>query len=404
MSVKIAFIVGKTADVYKYKITSKYAPAWLKAMAKDERFVDHVNESDDREDNNTIPSDVAMAMNIAYNHPDAEVSLLDCSDFTNVKQSDLDVYDVIFVIYDAIEVFHSGACGQKTCPILSHKMERMLAKTSAFVYPHPDFHKYIISKPDYYTDLQRAGLPVAPFFKAIPENVINDINAFRRKVEHNDFKGIIVKPSYAGYSLGIKVMKNFDRTSDSTIESYFTKLQERGFPSAVVQEFVPSFGSNYEIRTYWIDEKYAFSVATLTEAVGHGDGLPITAFDYFESEGGNIPDTILAKLKPIAKKAIGAILQYPIKHPMIRVDFGCCLKRDGCEESYFINEIETYAANQLANHTEYPVVENVAEASYRFAKQVKGKKHYKGRRSTKRYSSQSACRTLKKHRKSKRSK
>ncbi len=373
--VNIAFIVGKTYDIYPYKITSKKAPVWLKQGMKP--FMDYVNDSpDEPEENNTVPSDVAMAAYINYHHPSELVTLYDGSQVDKLTQQDLDEQDVIFVIYDAIEVFHCGE--RKTCPFESHKFERMLAKTTAFVYPHPDFHKYIITKPNYYADLRRAGIPVAPFFKVTPEAVIRAPAKFKQRVLAKGWKGAIIKPSYAGYSLGIKVLKDVSRTKVSTIRAHFKKLQQKGFPNAVVQEFVPSFAKNYEIRTYWINERYAFSVGTLTEAVGGGGGLPISGFNSFVSEGGELPDSILRQLKPVARKAISSILQYPVKHPMIRIDFGCCLSNDQCLESYFINEVETMAANMLANHTHYPVVERTATAAYSFAKKVANKKHMKG--------------------------
>jgi hypothetical protein len=254
----------------------------------------------------------------------------------------------------------------------------MLNRSSAFVYPHPDFHKYIINKPRYYADLKRAGIPVAPFFNIRPETAIKAPARFRERILNKGWKGAIIKPSYAGYSLGIKVLKDASRTQTSTIRRHFQRLRDKGFPNAVVQEFIPSFSKHYEIRTYWIDERYAYSVATLTEAVGTGGGLPISGFDTFVSEGGTIPDSVARRLKPVAKKAIRSIKQYPIKHPYIRVDFGCCLSTDKCVESYFVNEVETMAANMLADHTKYPAVEEVAKASYRFAKKVKGKTSMKG--------------------------
>lgn len=373
--VRIAFIVGKTADVYPHKITSSKAPTWLKKGV--EPFMDFVNyfEPGDK-DNNTVPSDVAMAIYISYNYKDADVTLIDGGLVDKLTQKDLDVQDVIFVIYDAIEVFHCGS--RKTCPFESRKFERMLAKTTAFVYPHPDFHKYIINKPNYYSDLKKAGIPVAPFFRVTPDYVIRTPAQFKQRILNKGWKGAIIKPSYAGYSLGIKVLKDVSRTKSSTLREHFKKLREKGFPNAVIQEFVPSFSKNYEIRTYWINERYAYSVGTLTEAVGTGGGLPITGFDTFVSEGGTIPDSILRRLKPVARKAINSILQYPAKHPMIRVDFGCCLSTDECMESYFINEIETMAANMLADHTNYPAVENTAIAAYHFAKKMSGKKNIKG--------------------------
>ena len=373
--VNIAFIVGKTTDVYPYKITSRKAPVWLKKGMKP--FMDHVNYFDEGdEDNNTVPSDVAMAAYINYHHPADTVTLFNGGRVEELTQQDLDEQDVIFVIYDAIEVFHCGT--RKTCPFESKKFERMLARTTAFVYPHPDFHKYIINKPNYYTDLKRAGIPVAPFFRVTPDSVIKAPAKFKQRMLNKGWKGAIIKPSYAGYSLGIKVLKDISRTHPNTLREHFKRLRDKGFPNAVIQEFVPSFADNFEIRTYWINERYAYSVATLTEAVGGGGGLPINAFDTFVCEGGTIPDAVARQIKPVARKAIQSILQYPVKHPMIRVDFGCCLNTDQCVESYFINEVETMAANMLADHTKYPAVERTAVAAYNFAKHVAKKKNIKG--------------------------
>lgn len=373
--VNIAFIVGKTADNYPLKVTSRKAPRWLKkGMDYFPDFVNYFEPGDP--DNNTVPSDVAMAAYIQYHHPNDEVTLINGVLANELTQQDLDEQDVIFVIYDAIEVFHCGS--RKTCPFESKKFERMLAKTTAFVYPHPDFHKYIINKPNYYADLKRANIPVAEFFKVTPDTVIKAPARFKERILNKGWKGAIIKPSYAGYSLGIKVLKDVNRTQTKTIREHFKKLRAQGFPNAVVQEFVPTFAENYEIRTYWINERYAYSVGTLTEAVGGGGGLPVSGYNTFVSEGGTLPDSILTKLKPIARKAIRSILQYPIKHPMIRIDFGCCLKTDSCLESYFINEIETMAANMLADHTKYPAVERTAAAAYQFAKKASKMKNMKG--------------------------
>jgi hypothetical protein len=365
--IKIGFIVGKGNDTYPYKWTSKKAPIWLKNGSK--QFIDFINND------NTVPSDVAMAIYIQYHYNDVKITLI--NGWENNNQKVFDSQDVIFNIYDAIEIFHCST--RKTCPDKSKKFEMMLNNTTAFVYPYPDLHHYIINKPYYYADLQKANIPIAPFFKAIPDKVINAPLDFKEKIIKKGWKGVIIKPSYSGYSMGIKVIKDISRTQTKTIKAHFTKLKEKGFPNAVVQEYVKSFKQNYEIRTYWINEQYAFSVGTLTEEVGKGGGLPISEYDTFKSEGGTINNKILEKLKPVAQKAIKAILRYPVKHPMIRVDFGCCLKNDNCIESYFINEIETMAANLLADHTEYPIVEKLGEAAYNFAKKVKGKKHLKGR-------------------------
>ena len=359
--VNIVFLVGKESDEYPKKYNDKKAPKWLKHEATN--FKTFIN------DDKTVPSDVAMAMYLSYKHPK---DFITCLFGFNVNKKQLDRFDVVFVIYDPIEVFHCGG-HEKTCPQDSKKFERILKETTAFVYPYPEFHKYIIVKPSYYKDLNRAGIPVAPFFKITPHNVINNITKFRNNVKKRGWNGIIVKPSYAGYSIGIKVFKKFDRTLNKTIINYFKKLEKYGFPNVTIQEFVESFGTNFEIRTYWINGKYTNSIGTLTEAVGHGDGLPITDINTFKSEGGSLPDHIKSKLKKLGSYVLKALPRYPIPHPMVRIDFGCCIHNNSCDDTYFVNEVETMAANLLPKDTNYKIVEKLADAVYTFSKKVKNK-------------------------------
>lgn len=350
---KIAFIVGKSSDNYPIKITSKKAPKWLKNCSFEDTTTD-----------NYVPSDVAMASYIECKHPKVEVDIIEGWDVPNLTVRDLDEYKAIFVVYDAIEVFHCGR--KKTCSKDRDTFESLMSKTKACVYPPPKFHKYIISKPTYYKDLEKAGLPVVPFFCDNPTSILANIKAFRNKVKQHGFKGVIIKPSYAGYSLGIIVFKNLDRTTDAQIKKKVGKLVDAEFKELTIQQFISSFASHYEIRTYWLKGKYAYSVGTLTEAVGTGDGLPITGYETFKSEGGTLPNSLLTKIKPIAKKALQVMKKYDPYQLMVRVDIGCCM--DNIEGPIFINEVETYAANLLAGHTDFPIIEKLAEVSYKFAR------------------------------------
>jgi len=369
LMVNIGFIVGKGGDVYPFSAKSKKAPLWFRKGILD--FMDFINQD------GSVPSDVALATFINYTFKNANVRLIDGTQSNKLTVSDLNKFDVIYVIYDALEVFHCGT--RKTCPLLAKSLEQKLIKTTAFVYPHPDFHKYIINKPVYYKDLRRFNIPLAPFFSTTPENVIKAPAHFKNKILEKGWKGVIVKPSYAGYSMGIKVFKDISRTKPTTLKNHFIKLQQKSFPNVVVQEFIPSFGKNYEIRTFWINEEYAYSVGTLTEKVG-GDnyGLLILEHDTFMSEGGTISDTVLNRLKPVAKKVLKVLPKYPIKHPLVRIDFGCCLRTNSCIESYFVNEVETMAANLLLENTDYPVIEKLGPVVYNFAVKIKGKQNIKG--------------------------
>jgi hypothetical protein len=370
---KILFLVGKRTDYHPKKYTSSKAPVWMKEELSD--FKDFVDE-----DEKMVPSDVAMAMYLSYKHPKDEIDCMFGDEIESTKV--LNVYDVVYVIYDMTEVFNCEL--RKTCPKETKKLERMLKTTTAFVFPYPDYHRYIVDKPKYYTDLKKSNIPVVPFFRDTPTKVLSDLKSFREKVEKKGWKGIIIKPSYAGYSSGIKVFKDFKRTRDNTVKEAMETLKKFSFPAFTVAEFVPTFGKHFEIRTYWINGKYVYSVATLTESVGKGGGLSISDEDTFKSEGGKLPDALKTQLKKEGKKVIKALPQYQYGHPLMRIDFGCCIETSkDCEASYFVNEVETMAANLLPQGTKFPVVEKLGNALYTYAKKVKGKKNNpKPRKST----------------------
>lgn len=365
---KIAFIIGELRDIYKYKYTSKYLPKWLKNGLKP--LTNWINKD------KTIPVMVAVAVYIMYKHRN---TIVDCLKHKLVNRKLLDEYDVIFTLYDSVDVFHCGLPPHGTCPSEAHKYERILQATKAFVYPFPNFHNYIINKPYYYSNLRKAGLPIVPYFRANPVLVVKNIKKFKAKVMKKGWKGIIVKPSYAGYSVGIQVFKNVSRTSASTFKKKFQELVNMSFPNVIVQEFVPSFGKNYEIRTYWINEKYAYSVATLKPEAA---GLDVD-YTTFKREGGKLDNSILQDLKPLGVQVLKSIRQYKYAggsratHPLVRIDFGCCIKQQDCPNSYFINEIETMAAYKLVNKTRFPATQRIADAVYKFSTKVVGKQEPK---------------------------
>jgi hypothetical protein len=350
--VNIAFIVGKDADVdsYPIKYNSKKAPKWLKQESK--FFIEFANKE------KYFPSDVAMTMYLAHKHPN---DYINCFYGRTVTTSDLNEFDVIFVIYDPIEILHCGGV-KETCPKERVSFESMLKRTKATVYPYPEYHKYIINKPNYYKDLKRANIPVASFVKVFPKGVIKSPKRFKDKILKKGWEGIIIKPSYGGYSIGIKVFKHLKNTKLSTIKTHFQKLEKLGFPNATVQQFVPEFTNHYEFRTYWINEKYYRTIGT-----GFGD-----YDETFVSEGGAVPNSVKNQLKRIGKDVLQAIRQYPYVHPMIRIDFGCCIETDSCDGTYFVNEVETMACNILADEDD-DIIEKIADASYTFAKSIKGK-------------------------------
>lgn len=392
---QIAFVVGKSADVLRQKVHScpwlREGLQLLKVLPRDPANADgYVN------DDGTVPSDVGVAAYIAQ-HYGAEVTLLEGTKVIQLGVQGLNKFDVIYVIYDAIEIFHS-ACSKTTCPRERETFEAILQKTKARVWPEPGFHRMIIDKPQYYRKLEKAGLPVAPFFGITPTAALRDISGLAKRIVNfppqsptttkaakhacltrcakhppnragsckrgchkrhrpSTWPGVILKPSYAGYSIGIQTIRQKHRL-EARLKKYFTNMKQLAFPNVTVQEFVPSFGQHLEVRTYWIRGKFAYSVGTQTKKVTSGlaGSLPVDKF-------GQPSKKTLDHLKKIARKALRHL---PRTEPMVRIDFGCC--RHGKE--WFINEVETLAANLLAEHTRFDVAKGLGAALYRHAKEA----------------------------------
>ncbi len=356
-------------DQYPIKYTSKKAPLWLKNGWRE--FEYYVDDEDNR-----APCDVAMAIYLKYKYPNEKIFCINGYDKINLNFAN--EFDVIYVIYDYTEIFNCGDDNKiKTCLKEVNNLRYVLKNTKAFVFPYPNFHEYILDKAQYYKTLENNNIPVVPFFRSTPTNFLNNFKKYLYKIQINGWKGIIIKPTLSGYSMGIKVFKDINNTSIKNIKKEIKKLKKYNYPSFTVAEFVPSFGSHYEIRTYWLNEKYAYSIATLTSKVDNGkDGLMIDDETTFKSEGGHLSDEIKKKLIDRGKKVISVLPKYKYKQPFLRIDFGCCIKiNKDCPENYFVNEIETLAANMLAKDTNYPIVERCAEILYEFAKKINGKKN-----------------------------
>jgi len=376
---KIAFIVGKNTD-FTYinkklmKLNSyKLAPKWFKEGIK--KFKDFaVEDKDEPEDHNSIPSDVGIAAYINYHYSDkCEVSLFDgcdVGDEWNLK--DMNKQDIIFVIFGINEILNE--CDDDLNKIKLFK--RIMKKTSAFVCPNNDFYDYINYKIDYYKDLKKANIPVVRSESFNIKNIktLDDAKKFKEKLLKFNTK-IIAKPALGAYSFGVKIFKNLNVTKTSSILNYIKKLQKKGYFKLIIQDFVNSFASNYEVRTYWINQgssyKYLYSFASkLDIKKGEWD-----KFDTFKSENGSIDNKILERMKKIAKKVLklNKVKKNPL--PFLRIDLGCCLQDNEYDSPkleeqgrIFVNEIEVIGANILTKKTDKDIIKIMGETFYKYAK------------------------------------
>lgn len=315
---------------------------------------------------------VALACHLALHS--AKRTPFTIIDWASLKEGQITVallnqFDVVYMIHgDASDHFFDG-CDGTTCPHELKRIESVLSKTKARVVTPPSFQKFLLHKYKYYQVLQNAGIPVVPFFRLDPSKVVSASDASKvidKVSSDKEWKGMIVKPSYGAYSREIGVYK--DVSHSTTGDRFLTKMKRmaaQGYPPVTIQRFVKSFGKQYEVRTYWIEEKYQYSIATLSEKVGSSkDTLTITRYEMFESEGGSLSDGILRKLKLLARCVFLALPKYGRgPFPFLRIDFGCCLRDDGSCFSYFVNEVETFWCNMMLDLANVPSLVHASKLS-----------------------------------------
>ena len=145
-------------------------------------------------------------------------------------------------------------------------------------------------------------------------------------------------------------------------------MKKKGFKKMLFQKFVREFHNFYEVRTYWHNGVYKYSVGTIIDLETLGTGDETLTVDLPESEGGEIEEVLMKKLKKMGKEVLKSI---PFETPFsFRIDFGCCLDNQKICREYFINEIE-YNGNLLGNDTEFNVIEGLGKAIIKRANGLK---------------------------------
>ena len=130
---KLGIVGGKCEDPYPYKHTSKHAPAWLRAIKA---------HKDLREwcDQTSVPSDVAMALYLRETKK-ADVDMLGAEDVMDRPFAALREYDLIVVVWDAVEVFYRTCDKGTTCPDDRDRfLRRLQRRTRPRRLPYPEFH------------------------------------------------------------------------------------------------------------------------------------------------------------------------------------------------------------------------------------------------------------------------
>ena len=335
-----------------------------------------------------VAADVAMGLYIESTFPGVIVDYIMPDEISTRRFKKNDV--VFVIIYDLLESFH-----------LSNKTKfnkfKCALKNSKNVYPPYDYQKFINNKCMYYKYLANRDIPVAPthciskqkWYIKDPEKYVTNL---LKRIKHNKWESVITKPVYGQESKDFakflacdnlpQSCKNLDcgkcgecgntgKLSLICQKKNMLKYLSKNIPkygSIVLQEYIKGFDkSNPEIRTYFINGKYRYSIVTTSTKVGR----PV-------QEGGRfkIPDKNWKYLKKLAQHVMDTLpkLDLPgmLENPILtRIDIGSGL--ENVPFSYFVNEVE-FVPSLYIDDQPYPVVQEISESliavaiEYRHAK------------------------------------
>ena len=311
-----------------------------------------------------VPADVAIGLFIESKYPDIKVDYITPDEISTrrFKMNDL----VFIIIYDLLEAFHLTKKNN------FHKFKLAL-KNSNNVYPPYQYQKFINNKCLYYKYLEKKGLPVAPTHcvtkeKWYTKNPKNYISNLITKVKHNKWDSIIAKPVYGqeskDFAKFLSCKKNGLRCQENHLLRYFARNVPK-YKSIVIQEYIKGFDKNNpEIRTYFINGKYMYSIITTSDDVE----LPV-------QEGGKF---IIANDKwkyamELANKVMNSLPKIDLssKYPILtRIDLGSGL--ESTPHTLFVNEVEFVPSLYIEDQNN-PIVERISECLVDVTKEYKNK-------------------------------
>jgi hypothetical protein len=339
----------KNAEKKKDELISIETKPWLR-LANDPKYKPYIVMKKDKK---YVPADVAIGVYIESTYPGIKIDYITPDEISTrrFKKNDL----VFIIIYDLLEAFHL------TKKDNFHKFKLAL-KNSNNVYPPYNYQKFINNKCLYYKYLANKGIPVAPTHcvtkeKWYTKNPKNYISNLITKVQHNKWESIIAKPVYGqeskDFAKFISCKSNGLECQKNHLMRYFAKNIPK-YKSIVIQEYIKGFDkSNPEIRTYFINGEYYYSIITTADDVE----LPVQEGGKFE-----IPDQKWRYAMELARKTMDSLPKIDLsnKYPILtRIDIGSGLQN--VPETLFINEVEVVPSLYIEDQNN-PVVEKIGDS------------------------------------------
>lgn len=300
-------------------------------------------------DQKMVQSDVYLFQHIAKRlDQNWKTDLLFWDDFADDPQK-LYTYDLLYIIWDPMSVFHWKQLNKLTTNSVctnfktASNYERLLKKISCKMSPSVDMLTLMKHKGIYYEYLEQNKLPIASFFYVDRRPDVTAAHSLWNNATACAWTKLITKPSWGSCCTMVRC---FDLKKDrQRFLEYVDLLATQKYPGLTIQEFQSKASDYFEIRTFWIRGEYKYAIGTKSEIycaknANEEDGLDIThitTFDDAKMKNGKFGEIdhryIRKELIEIGKK----VVELPIfkKEFMLRIDF---LRADSGK--YFINEVE----------------------------------------------------------------
>ena len=369
MDLNIGIVLNfKSAEKKKDELLKITEHDYLK-LANDPKYSDYVIT---RKGSICVPADVAIGLYIEslpkndqfnividYIKPD-EISL------ARFKKNDI----VLIIIYDLLECFHLGSTAN------FNKFKHAL-KNSGNVYPPYEYQKFVNNKCTYYKYLSDKKIPVAPThcitkYKWNKRDSDVYVGKLLSKIKNNKWDSVIAKPVYGQESKDFaKFMSKAECTTETAcskqvcqsslfcqknrLKRYLSKNIPK-YKSIIIQEYIPGFDrENPEIRTYFIDGIYAYSIVTTKTIVER----PVQEGGKYRISPQNwnfIMKFAQRVMDSLPKLDLPGLHRNPI---LTRIDIGSGLH--GVPKGYFVNEVE-FVPSLYIEDQDFPVVEQIAQS------------------------------------------
>ena len=304
-----------------------------------------------------IPFEKALMKALEYHHDDVEVMFLNKFDEELLRQNDVN----FLVSLNLLNFWEKGGPEYK-------RVYNIMKNPKMNIYPNLKEQFFLYNKGKYLDYYSKKGIPIAPSFY-ITKN--RNPKSILKKAMNKGWESFILKPyrAYANYGIG-----KFEPGGNNT-EKKLSKFLEKHkqYPGFVCQEVMKGFAQFWEVKTLWIQGKYAYYAAMkASKAVFKGYEIND------EGDYGTISNSVLNDLKKMGKKIVShypKMNQYSNPPLFLRIDFGCCVGNTLDGKSYFLNEIE-YAgcANFVGETPTKNAIDYWVDGYYKTALKFKRKK------------------------------